>query len=408
MIYVGVDIGKSEHCFAAIDAQGKVVLKPTRFTQDASGFAKLARILRDLGSPEAIKIGMEATGHYWVLLADEIRVLGYDPEVFNPILSCDAARSSVRGRKTDEDDCLVIAKVVRDGGYSRVMLPESSMGELKRLTRYRQHVVEQCANAKKRLISILDLVFPEFVQVMKEPFGPTALALLAKAPSARLMASHKAKSLSGMVKKKSHGRLGLERVEELIIKANTSIAVRRCDKASELAIQHLVAEIELLEEQTAAFEQQIEAIPVPGRDLLQSIPGIGPVLSSVILAEIVTIDRFIPKPGDAGTSGGINRLLAFAGLDPRVRSSGQWTGKVKMTKRGSRILRTAIWRAAYLARNSEGFLEIYRHHKGTMGQHQKLALSHVARKLVQAIYGVLKTQKPFNLDAFRGKTCTAA
>lgn len=408
MIYVGVDIGKAEHCLGAIDAQGKVVLKPTRFTQDAAGFAKLARLLNDLGSPESVKVGMEATGHYWVLLADELSVLGYNPDVFNPILSCDAARSSVRGRKTDEDDCLVIAKVVRDGGYSRVMLPEASMGELKRLTRYRQHVVEQCANAKKRLISILDLVFPEFVQVMKEPFGPTALALLAKAPSARLMASHKAKSLSGMVRKKSHGRLGLERVEELIVKAKASIAVRRCDTASELAIRHLVAEIELLEEQIAAFEQQIEAIPVPGRDLLQSIPGVGPVLSSVIMAEIVTIDRFIPKPGDEGTSGGINRLLAFAGLDPRVRSSGQWTGKVKMTKRGSRILRTAVWRAAYLARNSEGFSDIYRHHKGTMGQHQKLALSHVARKIVQAIYGVLKTQKPFNLDAFRGKTRTAA
>ena len=188
MIFVGVDIAKSDHCLGAIDAQGKIVAKPKRFTQNAEGFAKLAAILSGLGGPSAVTVGCEATGHYWVLLAEELSRLGYRPQVFNPILSADAGRLSVRGRKTDEDDCLTIAKVLRDGGFSPVALPDEKAGTLKRLVRHRQGAVERCANLKKRLTGLLDLVFPEFANLFSDAYGPTARVLLSQAPSARLLA----------------------------------------------------------------------------------------------------------------------------------------------------------------------------------------------------------------------------
>jgi transposase len=401
MIFVGVDIAKSDHCLGAIDSQGVVVQKPARFTQDAGGWAKFASILQGLGGPTAVTIGFEATGHYWVLLAEELVRLGYQPLVFNPILSCDAGRTSVRGRKTDEDDCLVIAKVLRDGGFSPVRLPDAQMATLKRLTRHRQGAVECCANLKKRLITLLDQVFPEFASLFSDPHGPTARAVLAKAPSARLLATYTAKAFTARVRKASHGRLGLERVQVVLAKAQTSIAVGRHDLANEMAIRLCVQEIELLEEHIAAYDVEIKAIPVVGRDLVTSIPGIGDVLGSVILAEIGDISAFRRKPGDRSTSDAMHRLLAFAGLDPRVRSSGQWTGKVRMSKRGSRALRTAIWRAAFVASRDPAFAAMYHKHRVIMKQHQKIALSHVARKLVQAIYGVLRYQKPFDREAFQ-------
>src|SRR5665213_4595370 len=129
MISVGVDVAKADHCLGAMDAFGKVVLKPVTFTQDAEGFLALAGHLHRLGQPSEVIVGMEATGHYWVLLAEELKRLGYIPQVFNPILSCDAGRTSVRGRKTDEDDCLMIAKVVRDGGFHAMQLPDAQMAE---------------------------------------------------------------------------------------------------------------------------------------------------------------------------------------------------------------------------------------------------------------------------------------
>jgi len=75
MIYVGVDVAKAEHCLGAMDAFGKVVLKPVTFAQDAEGFASLAHHLRRLGTPYEVTVGMEATGHYWALLTEELKRL---------------------------------------------------------------------------------------------------------------------------------------------------------------------------------------------------------------------------------------------------------------------------------------------------------------------------------------------
>jgi len=401
MIYVGVDIAKSDHCLAAIDESGRVVLKPTTIGHDAEGFRRLGALLGQLGSPETVVVGMEATGHYWVLLAEEIQRLGWTPQIFNPILSADAGRTSVRGRKTDEDDAVVIAKVLRDGDYNAVRLPDAAMGKLKQLCRYRQLAVERSANIKKRLIGLLDLVFPEFVQHFSEPYGVTARAVLSKTPSARLLAAQPAKAFVALVRKASHGRLGLERVQALIATAKTSIAVGRTDEATELAIRMTAQEIALLDDQIRTYDIQIAAANPVGKDVIMTIPGIGPVLAAVILAEIGSIDRF--RAGN-----GVHRLLAFAGLDPRIRESGQWTGKIRMSKRGSRTLRTAIWRAAFIAKGHEAFRDIYDRHRKIMKQPSKVALSHVARKLVQAIYGVLRHHQAFDIDAFSGKHKKAA
>lgn len=401
MIFVGVDVSKADHCLGAIDAQGQVVQKPVRFTQDAAGYARLASLLRSLGDPSQVTVGCEATGHYWVLLAEEIRRLGYAPQVFNPILSSDAGRLSVRGRKTDEDDCLVIAKVLRDGGFSAVRLPDEHAGCLKRLCRHRQATVARTANLKKRLITLLDQVFPEFATLFSEPHGPTARAVLAKAPSARLLATHTAKPFTSLVRKASHGRLGLERVKDVLAAAKTSIAVQRHDTSTELAIRHTIQEIALLEEQTAVYDAEIAAIPVAGRELLTTIPGIGVVLAAVILAEIGSIDAFRRTANDPRPSDALHRLLAFAGLDPRIRISGQWAGKTRMSKRGSRTLRTALYRAAFIARTDPSFKDCYDQHRKIMKQPGKVALSHVARKVLQAVYGVLRYQKPFDPIAFK-------
>ena len=112
------------------------------------------------------------------------------------------------------------------------------------------------------------------------------------------------------------------------------------------------------------------------------------------------IDGLIAVVQQRHTSDGIHRLLAFAGLDPRIRSSGQWTGKVRMSKRGSSTLRTAIWRAAFVASRHPAFAPMYHKHRVEMKQPFLLALSHVARKVTQAIYGVLRHQAAFNEEAF--------
>ena len=70
------------------------------------------------------------------------------------------------------------------------------------------------------------------------------------------------------------------------------------------------------------------------------MPGLGPVLAAIVLGEIGDISRFSAP----------EKLVAYAGIDPSVRQSGNFSGNQNhMSKRGSPFLRRAIWLAAFVA-----------------------------------------------------------
>jgi transposase len=105
-IFVGVDIGKSFHCAAAINSRGNVLLKPLKVLASAEGFTAFEGHLRQLGDKTKLLIGLEASGHYWMSLWRFLLERDWQVEVFNPILSSQSARTHLRGRKTDADDAL--------------------------------------------------------------------------------------------------------------------------------------------------------------------------------------------------------------------------------------------------------------------------------------------------------------
>ena len=73
MISVGVDIGKYVHCAAAINESGEVLLKPWRFDQEPAQFDCFDKKLHALGRPGELRIGLEATGHYRIVLHEFLR-----------------------------------------------------------------------------------------------------------------------------------------------------------------------------------------------------------------------------------------------------------------------------------------------------------------------------------------------
>ena len=90
-------------------------------------------------------------------------------------------------------------------------------------------------------------------------------------------------------------------------------------------------------------------------------------------------------------------MLAYAGADPRIRQSGQWKGQVKMSKRGSPTLRTALYQAAHNVRlHCPEFQKIYNKHKVEKHKHHGVAMSHVVRKLLQVIQAMAQTGLPFD------------
>ena len=120
--------------------------------------------------------------------------------------------------------------------------------------------------------------------------------------------------------------------------------------------------------------------------LLRSIPGIGPTLSAAFLTELAPIERFrSPKT-----------LVAYAGLDPRVKQSGvSLKRNTHLTKRGSPVLRRSAYLAASIAQRCDLELRTYYERKRSEGKRYREATVANARHLLYRIYAVWKRGTPY-------------
>jgi transposase len=388
MTYIGIDIGKSKHCIAAIDERANILLKPAFVPQQAAGFEQIAKQLRELGPPDQVKVGMEASGHYWVHFFNFLTEQGWTVELFNPVLSCAQTRTHLRGRKTDKDDAIAIAKALRDGGYTPWAIPSGEYAQMKLLCRQRSFIVSELSNAKRRLTGLVDLAFPELPEHFSDTYGKAPLAVLERAPSARDLLSVPVKELAELLHQNSGGRHGETMAKKLRAAARKSIALSQDCHALRSSISLMIEQLNFFATQLKDCDKQIESIFEKIDDPIEAIPGIGAKNGPVILSELGELSRF---------KGGYKKLLAFAGLDPRIRESGQWKGTVKMSKRGSPALRTALFQAASMGRLHNPDLQaIYHLHRHEKGKNHRVAISHVARKIVQIIWATCRNKAPFD------------
>jgi transposase len=136
-----------------------------------------------------------------------------------------------------------------------------------------------------------------------------------------------------------------------------------------------------LEERIDALAEEIEEYQI-----IQSIPGIGNKIAATILSEVGEIHRFNHA----------KKLVAFAGIDPSVYSSGKFTATVnRITKRGSKTLRHALYLAVLcgLRRSANKKLKAFYDKKREEGKPYRAAVIACVNKLVHWIYALLKRKE---------------
>ena len=122
------------------------------------------------------------------------------------------------------------------------------------------------------------------------------------------------------------------------------------------------------------------------RILLTSIPGVGPTLSTAFLAELMPIERFPTQ----------RAIVAYAGLDPRVKQSGvSLKRNTHLTKRGSPVLRRCAYLAASIAQRCDPELKHYYEKKRSEGKRYREATIANARHILYRIYAVWKRGTPY-------------
>ncbi len=384
MYYCGIDVAKRKHAVAVLDVHGQ--LRKPVFTAEntRAGMDLLVSELARLG--EEVSIGLESTGHYWLSLYDVLTRQGYPVVVINPLQVAAYRKSGLRRVKTDRTDAVWIADFLRISNLPASGRDIPTILQLRELSRFRYWLSDQIGDCKRKLLTILDRVFPEYENLFSNVFVTSSRALLQEAVSAQEFADFDLQELTDLLERHSRGRFGEEKARQVQEQARQSIGVGFLADAAQVEMRCLLAQIELLEEQQDEVEKALSGLMQQIPQYITTVPGVGLANGAAILSEIGDVTRF---PSE-------EKLVAYAGIDATVYESGQFEGtKRHMSKRGSPYLRLALWQAALMATLHDEEFKAYYQKKRAEGKAHGVATGAVCRKLLIRIYTILKENRPY-------------
>lgn len=385
MLFVGIDIAKRNHEASVIAQDGRVVRKAMRFANSQAGYNKFMDMVRGLSEP--VVFGMEATGHYWLTIYTHLRNDGFTVHVINPIQS-DALRGMyIRKTKTDSVDSVIIADVIRFGRYCETSVEPGDLQAMRELCRQRFYVIDMASDLKRKVIALLDQVFPEYEKLFSDTFGVSSMELLSQYTTPEEMLSVSSQQLAEVLEKASRGRLGAEKAAEIQTAARNSFGIVLASSSFSLIIRQYIEQIRSLEASVDVFDAEIARLLSGFDTQLTTITGIGPTLAAVILSEIGGDIRRFSSPA---------KLAAYAGVDPTVKQSGDFSGtRMKMSKRGSPYLRRAIWLASTVAAFKDPAIHALYERKRAEGKDHMTVIGHICRKMISIIFAVLRDNSPY-------------
>ena len=387
MYYIGIDISKFKHDCAVIDDVGDVVTPSWSFANDREGFLQFKALLDSLGSET--RIGLESTGHYGTNLKLFLESCSTTFMEFNPLLINRFIKSkSLRKTKTDSIDCEMIARYLMTVEYKPYPPSFYHTEKLKSLTRFRDNLVRQRSRQLVELTNILDKVFPEFKPFFKGKFSTTAFHILINYSSPERIANMNSKSYETL-RKLSRGRFSLADFTTLKHFARNTVGHPDDFLISEMAM--VIDIFSQLDSKVDETEALIEECVLEINPPMLSIPGIGALSAAVILAEFGDFSRYENSA----------QLLSFAGMEPGYFQSGTSESTGKMVKHGSSYLRYTLMNCAQSVVNYEPTFAEYYAKKRAEGKTYRVALSHVAKKLVRVIFTLQTKNLVYDSDSLR-------
>ncbi|MDD3931427.1 MAG: IS110 family transposase [Eubacteriales bacterium] len=387
MVYVGIDAAKDKHDCCILGGNGQTVQEAFTFRNNHEGFEQLISAIQRSSEAEGsgqIRAGLESTGHYSGNLEAFLRSSGVELVVFNP-LQVNLYRKSLtlRKTKTDKVDAKYIAQLLITAESNPVSV-SYQIQELKALTRHRFRLVSQRTKLKISISRLVVILFPELPTICTSVTQAAIKTLLLELPGARQIAACRIDRLTNLLRAASKGRYGRTKAEEIKSLAQQSIGAN--SPATSLELQLTLQHLDFLQKQINQLDKAIRTAVTQIQTPILSIPGIGPTLAGIILAEIGDIHRFSSP----------DKLQAFAGLDPSTYQSGKFNAdRTPMVKHGSTYLRWALMQAARLATVHCETFSRYQAAKQAQGKHYFVALGHTAKKLIRVIFHILNTNEVF-------------
>ncbi len=388
-LLVGIDVSKESFSVVGIDSEGNGSFSRS-CSMDSSGFDELIKIItshcEDLSK---VIVGMESTGCYHINLYSFLTSREIHTMVINPLLVTNYAKLSLRKTKTDKKDAGTIAKFLLDHRQEISQLSVSQdLQDLRDLSRERESLCHLISAIKVEIKRVLRTTFPE-LESIGNLYTRSMVRFLQEYPSARLVRAAKPKAIARALKHPSVGNKLTLTAEDIMKAAQNSVAT--VSPAKEIIVRGKIATLLHLQERLAEVTKLLidlcQKTKLEDLEILQSIRGVGPNTAAPFLAEMGEVKNYSSH----------KKIIAYAGIDPSVHQSGKWIGMSKLSKRGNRHLRRAIYLMTASVVSQNAFFKAYFLKRKREGLASQKALFATAHKLIRVIFAMLSQRTYFKV-----------
>lgn len=384
--HVGIDVGKARHHACVHDTQADTYSKVLSFSVDRPGFQGLLTFLERQAPKEEVLVGVEASGPYALTISYFLLEGCYQVVELNPGQASQFRKAQGKKAKTDRVDARSLAAFLGVGSYKPLSLTDPVLENLRELTRFRADLLQDRTRQLNRLQENLALAFPELASHLASFGSPTVLALLETYPGPQALVEAGVEEISAFLVQHSRGRLNRSQAQAILGAAVTTVGLLRRQRSLELKLALLAQSIRALNSQLERVEGEIQELfgqlPYDPKDF----PVGGVQALAAILSEIQDIHRF-PT---------LKQFLSHLGWCPKTFQSGSFRLEhPRMSHAGNPYVRRMVWMLAIQAVRSVPAYRDYFQRRTAAGKKKMHSMVAVGRKLLSAIYAILKTGKPY-------------
>lgn len=400
-LFVGIDVSSKNNVVCCLTRdEEKKALSRFSVSNNRPGimeFQERITSLIDKHGFEQVLFGLEHTGCYSTHAAMYLqRHLDFhckDVKVymFNPSLIKEFKKSHyLDAPKNDRIDAWFIAAKLRAGHLPFPFTWSEPLLALQRLTRARFHLIQDLTRESNFLMTNLYLKFSDYTVVpFTNKLSATSLAVMEEFESVEEIADIPLDKLVDFLVMHGKNRFDDPQAVAKALQKAARSSYRLPQSVADsinLAMASSIRVIRVIQEQLKslkkAIEDHLKAIP----QTLDSVPGIGPIFASGILAEIGDIRQFKNHP----------QVAKFAGLAWTENQSGDFkASQTRLIRSGNRYLKYYLIEAANSVRvHDPVFAEYYAKKKAEQKVYaDKRALALTARKLVRLVDYLLRTNR---------------
>jgi transposase len=363
----GLDIHKKfvVACVLTTSVEGPVQKDIRTFSTMTHDLLALGDWLRAVGCTH---VAMESTSSYWRPVYNLLE--GH----FEVVVGNAYHMKTVPGRKTDVKDAEWIAELLRHGLIRASFIPAPAQRQLRDLTRYRTHLVEERARLTNRLQVVLEDANVKLASVVTDVRGASARAIL----EALIAGETDPTTLAELAR----GRLRTKR--ELLAQAVEGRFTPHHAFLISEQLSHLDYLEEAMERVSAEIEQRLQQDQA-AIELLDTVPGISQRGAEILLAELGSdLSRF-PSA---------KHLASWAGMCPGNKESGgkRLSGK---TRKGNPWLRQVLIEIAHVAAKTKDTYLAAQYRRIAARRGKKRALVALGHTVLVIVYHILTRREPY-------------